>query len=58
MPPRLVERERARRGAYPEIKGVGEGGRQQEVMERDTEQKGGGKGAREREKERERLLPE
>lgn len=30
---------------------MGDGGRQQEVMERDTEQKGVGRGARERERD-------
>ena len=39
MPPRVVKR--ARTGIYPEIKTVGEGRRQQEAMERDSEEREG-----------------
>ena len=39
MPPRVVKR--ARMGIYPEIKTVGEGRRQQEAMERDSEEREG-----------------
>ena len=39
MPPRAVKR--ARTGIYPEIETVGEGRRQQEAMERDSEEREG-----------------